>query len=291
MRRTVLSLSLVVMLVLAGCSGLDGSDTETEPVGTESPAPTGTMSPTSNSSTDGPSPREPVDNPRETFSWLTDAGVNETSLLRAHALTVNNESSYATRAIQRTTAIDSDNESVTRYSLAASASQQRSQFTVNRTLRVGSRTQTDNRTRYRAVTDGSETAYYRTAVDGNVSYRVREDPYRNFSTFYRQSTGYDLTFALTQFALTYDGTVQREGETLYRHTGDSLETGSSFGGNTTNASVTVLVTDRGVIRSLDYSFETTSNDTPIRLTYTFETTGLGETTVDQPGWLDDARSS
>lgn len=291
MRRTVCSLSLAVMLVLAGCSGLGGSDTETEPAGTESPATTDTESPMSESSADEPTPSDPVDSPRSEFGWLTDSGVNETSLVRAHALTVNNESSYATQAIQRTVATESDNESVTRYGLAASATQQRSRLTLNRTLRTGSRTQTDNRTRYRTVTDGSEMVYYRTAVDGNVSYRVQEDPYRNFSTFYRQSTGYDLTFALTEFALNYDEPVQREGQTLYRHTGDSIKTGSSFAGNATNVSVTVLVSERGVIRSLEYSFDTTNDGIPIRYVYTFETTGLGETTVERPGWVDEAQSS
>jgi len=283
MRRTVLTLSLAVMLVLAGCSGLGGSDTETAPAGTEEPPTTGTESTTNDSSADDPTPGEPVDNPRSEFGWLTDSGVNETSLVRAHALTVTNESSYATRATQRTLATESDNGSVTRYSLVASATQQRSRLTVNRTLRTGSRTQTDNRTRYRTVTDGSETVYYRTAVGGNVSYRVQERPSRNFSTFYRQSTGYDLTFLLTEFALRYDEPVQREGQTLYRHTGDSFESNS---GDATNVSVTVLVTERGVIRSLEYSFESTNDGIPVRYVYTFETTGLGETTVERPEWAE-----
>mgnify|MGYP006284169051 CR=1 FL=1 len=283
MRRTLLTLCVALSLVVAGCSGLGGSDTETEPTGTESPTTTGTP-------TDG-SPSEPVDNPRETFSWLTESGVNESALLRAHALAVINESSYRTRATQRTVATDSDNESVTRYSLAASATQQRSLYGIDTTVRAASQTRTDNRTRYRGVTDGSQTVYYRTAVDGNVSYRVQENPYRDFSTFYRQSTGYDLTFSLTAFVLAYDGTVQREGQTLYRHTGDSLKTGASFAEDATNVSVTVLVSDRGVIRSLAYSFESTSNAIPVHITYTFETTGLGETTVERPEWVDQAQSS
>jgi hypothetical protein len=315
MRRPLLTVAVAALVVLAGCSGLGGSETSTpaetsgsespaataEPTPEESPAstPDGTDSPTAGpgstpATPSGPSEppsSEPVEDPRASFSWLTDSGVNESLLVRAHAFTVMNTSGYTTQATQRTVALDSANETVTRYRLSASADQQRSLYSINRTLSIPSTTRTDLRTEYREVTDGSQTIYYRTAVDGNVSYRVDDEPFRNFSTFYRQSTGYELTFLLTEFALTYNGTVQRDGQPLYRHTADSFRPESTFAGNASNASATVLVTDSGVIRSMEYSYEATSGGVPVRITYTFETTGLGGVTVQQPGWVDDAQSS
>lgn len=287
MRQTLLVLAIALSLVLAGCSGPAGSDTETESEGPTS-TPSGTPA---DSETAGDSPSEPVENPRAAFSWLSDSGVNETSLVLAHATTVNNESAYATQATQRIAGLDSDNESVTQYDLLASASQQRSLYTLNTTFTTSSGTRTDVRTRYREVADGSQTIYQRSAVDGNVSYRVEANPSRNFSTFYQQSTGFDLTFALARFELQYDEAVQRDGVTLYRHTGDSFKPDARVQGGATNASVTVLADDRGIIRSMRFSYESTRNGAPVRLVYTFETTAVGEATLDRPDWLDDAQSS
>lgn len=290
MRRTVLSLSLAVMVLLAGCSGLGGSDTETEPAGTESPT-TGMESPTSDSPGDEPSPSEPVDNPRETFSWVSESGVNESLLFRTHALTVSNESSYATRATYRIIAQNSPNETVRKYRFEASTAQNRARYVTNITRRTSTGTQVSNTTRYRELVDGTDTIYYRLETGSSVEYRSVSEPARNFSTFYRQLTGYDRTTIILQFELTYDQPVERGGQTLYRLTGDSFANGTSLAGGASNASATVLVSDRGVIRSLEYAFDGTSGGTPIRLVYSFETTGLGATSVDRPGWLDEAESS
>lgn len=302
MRRTLLVLAVAALLAFAGCSGSGGpgtdgttttgdvpSDTETQTQTTATPS-TDDTTPSPDGESDGSSDEEStdtdlVDDPQE-FPWLTDAGVNETTLFRTHALTVNNESSYTTRAVTRQETTNSDSKTVTRYRLEASADQSRARVVINRSVRSQQGVRTDNRTQYRELVDGTDTIYYRVATDGSVDYRTDSEPARNFSTFYRQATGYDLTFIAMQFDLSYDQQTERDGRTLYRLTGNSVTEGTQLDGSVSNLSATVLVDRRGVVRSLEYSFDGSTGDTLVRTTYTFETTNLGSTTVDRPGWLD-----
>ncbi len=286
MRRTLLVVALAAALLVAGCSGSETATQTTE--GTTQPEPSVTETPTDSPSNDSSPNVDLVENPQE-FSWLTDGGVNETGLFITHARTVNNESSYTTRATNRREALDGDGETVTRYRLQASADQGRAKIVVNRSVRTDSQTSVDNTTEYRELVDGSDTVYIRTAVDGNVEYGTESEPARNFSTLYRQSTGFDLTFLAMQFEFTYDRQTERNGRTLYRLTSDSVTADSDLDDSVSNFSAMVLVDRRGVVRSLEYSFDSTTDDTPFRTTYTFETTGLGSTTVERPGWLEQAR--
>jgi len=277
MRQSLLVLAVAAMLVLAGCSGTGGSDPEASageaPGATETPAD---------------QPEATISDPTE-LSGVSEDDVNATALFVSHARTLANESSYATSDTYRIEERGSDNESVTTKRLRSSRSQQRSLYAIDRRSAVGEGTRTDNRTTYWLVEDGSATVYNRYESDGSVSYETDDDPYRNFTTFYRQSSVYDQTTLLFNFELSYDGTVDRDGRTLFRFTADSFAEGSSFVGNATDPSATVLVDGNGIVRSAEWNVDVTRDGRSVTITYSYQVDDVGDTSVEEPDWLDDAR--
>lgn len=277
MRQSLLVLAVAVMLVLAGCSGSGGSD----PEATTGETPGATATPTDQ-------PESTISDPTE-LSGVSEDGVNATALFVNHARTLANESGYATSDTYRIAERGSDNESVTRKQLRSSATQQRSLYSIDRRSSVGEQTRATNRTTYWTVEDGSATVYSRFESAGSVSYEADDDPYRNFTTFYRQSSVYDQTTLLFNFDLSYDGTVDRDGRTLFRFTADSFVEGSSFSGNATDPSATVLVDGDGIVRSAEWTVDVTQDERSATITYSYQVDAVGDTTVEEPDWLDEAQ--
>lgn len=312
MRRAVLTLLVAALVVLAGCGGADttgdGTDEGETPERTQTDRGTatsggatgtssvgaGTTSAAPATTTTAPPPADdelPVDD----LAWVNESGLRPDELLRAHAVTVNNESSYTTHRTRRIAERNADNETRRTAVLRASQAQERAVLTRTRLARAGDRTRNETVERYWAVEDSEQTLYERVAVDGQVSYRTQE-PYRDFETFYDQSTVFEETLGFAVFDFEFVETVRRDGRTLYRFTADSFDERWTDE-NATNPSATILVSNRGVIRSLEYSYDTVSTGaqvstgTPVTVAATYEATDLGETTVTAPDWLDEARDN
>jgi len=294
MHRAAATVLVALVVALAGCGGATTETTApdrdtadaTEPATTTTPSPNPTTTDSATPATTTPPPSDeglPVDR----LAWVNESGIDTTALFRAHTFTVTNASSYTT---SRTLVLEErggDAENVRMATLRASQTQDRA--LVNRTRRSTTADGSDTETsaEYRTVTDDGDVVYVRTQVGGEVNYRVLEDPYRSFDTFYDQATLYEQLRLVESFAFEFDRTVTVDGRPAYRFTADSFRADPPSE-NATDPTATLVVDDRGVIRSLSFSYDTVSGGTPATFSLTFETRDLGETTVSAPDWLDDA---
>lgn len=106
-----------------------------------------------------------------------------------------------------------------------------------------------------------------------------------------------LSGGTIDFDYAYDGTVDRDGETLHRYRAErTLDAAPPPFSEPPRGTATVLVTDDGVVRSVEIEYAGTASVTvdgeerTVDVTHTFRRTytAVGETTVDRPAWVDHA---
>lgn len=236
-------------------------------------------------------------------AWAEDRGVNETALVHAHF-----------RALREA-----------------------GSFTANRTARVtidGERRPPDSRPDWYRPTritveqvDLEDTRYVRDSVtvghdraSSFISAEIDADRRRQCPDcgweyrFTRRPEGDTLAQAIDRYRrdrmademadvfddwnFTYDGTVTRDGETLYRYRGNW-----TFGKpvppfqSPPNGSGTLLVTEDGVIRQWAYEYTGTarieglSEPVTVTLSYSMRYDDVGTTTVERPDWVDRGREN
>ena len=158
-----------------------------------------------------------------------------------------------------------------------------------------------------AVREGPEDRTTRVYVDDDRYYaRVvtsRETTYRTREANWRRIPPTDPSTVTPLFGdwnLTYKGTAERDGERLHRVTG---EPPADYEGADLEAvdaaSVELLVTDEGIVRRIEHRATGTVGASRSGETETVEVTyvtrrrygAVGETTVEEPDWVEDARAS
>lgn len=101
------------------------------------------------------------------------------------------------------------------------------------------------------------------------------------------------------FNYTYDGTIEQNGELLLRYRAEqTLSTASPPFSEPPHGTATLLVTDAGVVREFQLEYRGNATVTAggeqrtVSVTHTFVRTysAIGETAVDRPGWVANARS-
>jgi len=298
MRRVLLCVAVAALVVLAGCGGGGGGDGDTAGDATGTPA-TDAETTADGTSDDG----ETTDSGEttadgtsddgapaaESLAWVEDGAVDTTALVEAHTRTLGNESSYTVEQVRRRAARgDATGTERRAATLSASREQGRALLANAREFTTGDRRVVQSSSQYRVGDDGGGAVYSRRNGTDGVSYEQRS-PRRSFEAYYESAGALDAASALESFAFEFDDTVQRDGETLYRFTADELAASDgdlrSIPGNASNVSATLLVDEDGVIHRVEYGYDTA--DTAVE--FSFAVTALGETTVDEPDWLEKAR--
>lgn len=140
------------------------------------------------------------------------------------------------------------------------------------------------------VADG--TALYRIDKDGEVQYSSEsvERTTAQFRKAMEQEAGVGVR-GLDQWTLSVDGAVARDGRELTRLTADEFTGERGIPSEIESASAAVLIDSEGVVRSISQTWEGTHEEQSVSIGVDIEFRGVGETTVPEPEWADEARSS
>lgn len=125
--------------------------------------------------------------------------------------------------------------------------------------------------------------------DGETEYAVREldRSDEEFAAAMREQARVGVP-GLSNWNFEYDGTAERDGETLHRFTADEFDGQRQIPDRVVDANATVLATDEGVVRHIDLRFagQSQGESVTVRITIAYE--DAGETTVEAPDWVDEA---
>ncbi|GAB3415700.1 hypothetical protein GCM10027435_12200 [Haloparvum alkalitolerans] len=140
------------------------------------------------------------------------------------------------------------------------------------------------------IADG--TAYYRLATDAETRYQS-ESVDRTTAEFDAEMRREALAGVggLDGWNLTVDGATTRDGVAVTRFTADAYEPERTIPETVESAAATVLVDADGVVRHIEQTWAGTHAGEDATITITIEFEGIGDTTVAEPGWLDEARDA
>lgn len=265
------SVAVALLLVLAGCGGLTGSDDvegrtvnpdlQEIPSATPSPSPTPT--------------RPPGVSAAEVDAWI---------LANAHH-----------RALQRRGATVASNRTITAANGTTLAT------VVTTTERVGVRVQYASVVGgeapmavgvptfgYSLWSDGNETAMRWTRPDGRVEYTYFTDAPPE--SFVGSRTGRDAVYrALADVNVTVVGTNVTDDGTQYVLSAEADRVERVGGPTLLNYSVVATVTEQGVVRSYRVRYEERrENVGVVTIRESFRVSRVGNTTVERPDWFGDA---
>lgn len=257
-------LSVVVLLIAAGCSGIGGSSGLTV---TPAPVPTGTATPT-------PAPR--------LAPGIAPTGIVDPEALVAAHVSVLNGTSYTVSSsrIDQYPNGSIQSRTVSRIAIAADG---RYHYTFDSMIRRGPGNGStvhrevwwDGDRRVSVLTRDGTTVYRTERVDG-----VAQPPFD--PTFH---TGLATLFDLGTHTVTER--IALDGTTLYRLHAAGFDEGDVFG-YATDVSMTSLVEERGLVREYRLRFTITRSSSPVRVTRTVRFGGIGTTTLERPEWYDEA---
>ncbi len=273
-RRTLGILCIVLLVAVAGCSGGGGSNgaTPTQTDGDESdPTPT-----------DG----GPTATPTE---GVTDGVTGDTlssEVIAGHVERLQSAGSFT--AEMRGSTVQSSGGSggsggsqpVVDWTLKADTTT--GELYANGTLSDGSGGQSIPIEMYSPPSSG--TTYTRMTFQGQS--RISQS---QGSTNYTQPGEAGLFEAVE---LTRNGSATLDGESYQRYSADgstAVRNQSYFGDSIEQFRMSVLVDpDSNLMRVIDYRYEAQSGDTTTTLSYRIQYTAIGSTTVERPGWMDEA---
>jgi hypothetical protein len=287
------AVAVVSLVLLAGCGGFlgggpDGTPTATE---TETEAVTETeMTPTDEN---GPAPgTEGLDG--ATLEESHTAALSDQSFTTSLSFELASERNGTERSVfvNRSVAIDRERQ---------------------RARSVGELVQADGdsltTTTYTADDETAEERVLRQDGETRTDYRSDTEPYDGEVQPVNESEVVDrglLRAIGSDIDWTYVGTDTVEGETVSRFEASGVENVSGFsaGGAATDGDVgsnvsadandtaeaVVLVDEDGVVRQFEYTLVTEQDGVPVRVSLSVDVTAIGETTVEEPSWLDEARS-
>ncbi len=142
-------------------------------------------------------------------------------------------------------------------------------------------------------TDG-DTSYRKQTIAGNTSYDTREGEGSNIQGITAVNvTDFPQNYApvIDGVAWEQNGTETRDGTTVTVYTATGVENRTAFGlpSSTTVTNGELLVDGDGVVRELTLGTSDEQRGQTLDVTVTL--TETGSTTVEEPGWLDNATSS
>lgn len=140
------------------------------------------------------------------------------------------------------------------------------------------------------VADG--TAYYRLATDAETRYQS-ESVERSSEEFDAEMRREALAGVggLGGWNLTVDGATTHAGVAVTRFAADEFDSERSIPETIESASATVLVDADGVVRHIEQTWAGTHAGEDATITITIDFEGIGDTTVAEPEWLDEARDA
>jgi len=296
--RALLVVAVVVMAALAGCGlGGDGGDATTTTTTTDDTATTTTTTTAEETTATTTTTAEET-----TATTTTTAGgggtgdlpadaaeQHERALRDAGSFAVAQELSYTN---ETTSLLGSDIAS--ELDLDAGRGYQNGSFSFGGFASVQS-----------SYTDGDETWERQNSSFGGVQYSYGTAPYDaseptpvNFTTVVGETvnaTTSNVSYSRTG-TTTVDGVeatvYEADGQQLLDELGFNASSGSFFGNATVqSASATVAIDDDGIIRLATFEIVLETEDAG-RVTISFEqrVTDIGETTVEEPDWLDEAKA-
>lgn len=277
-------LGIVVLLVTAGCSGL--SDDGGQHSATVTPAPVPDLPTATQTESDGgvaPGLSSDGVSDPELLSRSHEAAVNRTAYVWEERYDEEFPGSVTASNVSRSQRVVVENDTVYRRDVSVS----------ERGLR-----------RLRMVTHGPAVSEqvgllgeYGTYADGDVEYRTWYDTTDGDRIYERDlqprgRSAYDAvaTESIERY-LVPEATSVRIPRLRNQH---YLVTGTqppaSLSSNATDYDLRAVVRADGFVRSIDVSYNATSNGHPVSVTYAFAYHSVGSATVEEPGWADTARS-
>lgn len=164
--------------------------------------------------------------------------------------------------------------------------------TANRTL-VVSNVELRGRTVNTSTYVAGNRSFVRRSIDDQTSYRVgsASDADVNLTGSLRLASEWGTISGINW---TQNGTETFDGETVTRYSASGVEENAAALGlrdssDLASFAATLLVTSDGTVRVLTATL-TGSGEAPRTSEVRLELTGLNETTVEEPGWLDAARN-
>lgn len=139
------------------------------------------------------------------------------------------------------------------------------------------------------VADGM--AYYRLESEDGTRYQT-EAVERTPEEFQGAMQGEALTGVrgLEQWNMQVDGATTHEGREVTRFTADEFEGDRGIPTETTEAEATVLIDGDGIVRHIEQTWVGTHEEQDVTVTVTIDFLDVGETTVDEPAWVEEARA-
>jgi len=263
------SLLLVVLVVLAGCSGVTDVDGDTT---TLTPAPVPEYQTETETESDGLPP------------GVAGRGVNNVHyLVRAHrAATTDMSYTWTVERITNTSGPGADNSTVTQQVAHVEDETHYDYWTNHRTVQRGGRTRyLGNYTEY---TDPSGRYIKYQDTDTNTQYG-RSEPEPASARITEESTdaiGHYLDADHARLAV-----VLIDGQRYYELRGQNATFATTQ--PVENYTVTSLIRPDGFVRSITVSYQIGRGDKRRSVTYRYEYTAIGNTTVDRPDWVERQR--
>lgn len=151
--------------------------------------------------------------------------------------------------------------------------------------------------RFAVYAPADDRPYVRSQFGDTITYeRGENESVPNASRFVTPPVS-DLS---SSFDFTANGTTEVDGTTTYVYEANLSTLNESAVGpvgeslaeaEATNATVTVYVRSDGLVKRLDYEFVVEGFGSPARLSLTLTYEDVGSTTVDEPSWLEEARTA
>jgi len=137
--------------------------------------------------------------------------------------------------------------------------------------------------RYQRLTAGNETAY---RVTNRTSDGTQVVPSSLSGAVYLEQYA-----GATNANLTPDGVREVDGTPLVVLRADGSNVSIPGGANVTGYDATALVDEQGIVHSFEVSVDTAQGDSSATLSVSMNVSDVGETTVAEPSWLDEAKNS
>lgn len=273
-RRTLAVLVALLLALTAGCSGIAADDTPTpvvtgtETVNGEPATATGTDTETADTET-----------PERLAPGVTESGVADAYALAQSHRDVLAATTYTTVG---TTVISHDGTELRRVTaVTAVGAGERSLFQLNSSVGADDVRRPANVTVFR-----NDSARRQRVVHPNGSVEIRRGV--NVTPSPEAGHSFDRIYTLlTATDVELSGTVERDGETLYRLSAAGEPSAESFR-NVSAYRMTMLVGTDGLIHEYTVAYDTTRFDRDVRVRTRYRVTAIGNTSVDTPGWVETA---
>ncbi|QKY21138.1 hypothetical protein B4589_012425 [Halolamina sp. CBA1230] len=269
-RRTLAVLVALLLALTAGCSGIAADDTptavpDTETVNGEPATATGTVTETTATET-----------PERLAPGVTESGVVDSYELAQSHRNVLAATTYTTTG---TTLITHDGTELRRVTaVTAVGAGERSLFRQNSSVGAEDVRRPANVTVFR-----NDSARRQRVVHPNGSVKVRRGV--NVTPYPEAGHSFDRIYTLlTATDVELNGTVERDGETLYRLAAAGEPSAESFR-NVSAYRMTMLVDADGLIHEYTVAYDTTRFDRDVRVRTRYRVTAVGNTSVDTPAWV------